>query len=112
MKESVVFYWPPGKEYEGLEKIWRKAKVGERIEKGDTVCIKMHFGELGNTRYIRPILARKIVDLVKEAGGSPFLCDTTTLYRHKRSVLFFPIFGKNQKIQTQTLGYPNIFWGG
>ncbi|HID06277.1 MAG TPA: DUF362 domain-containing protein, partial [Armatimonadetes bacterium] len=50
--------------------------------------VKMHFGEFGNTRYIRPIFARWVVDFVKECGGQPFLTDTTSLYKHHRHTLF------------------------
>jgi uncharacterized Fe-S center protein len=48
------------------------------------VAIKLHFGERGNTAFIRPIFVRQIVDRVKELGGSPFLTDTNTLYAGTR----------------------------
>ncbi|WP_259135219.1 DUF362 domain-containing protein [Methanosalsum natronophilum] len=44
----------------------------------------MHPGEYGNIAYIRPIIVRKIVDLIKEQGGNPFLTDTTVLYKGQR----------------------------
>ncbi len=43
-------------------------------------AIKIHFGERGNTAFIRPLLVRPIVDQVIEAGGKPFLTDSGTLY--------------------------------
>jgi len=61
------------------------AAVGNIIQKNDLVAIKMHFGEKGNTAFIRPILIRYIVDKVNEKGGRPFLTDTNTLYRGERS---------------------------
>ncbi len=57
----------------------------ERIKKRDFVAIKLHFGEAGNTSYVRPVFVRKIVDFIKEAGGSPFLTDANTLYVGTRS---------------------------
>jgi uncharacterized Fe-S center protein len=48
------------------------------------VAIKLHFGEKGNTAFIRPIFIRQIVDHVKELGSSPFLTDTNTLYAGTR----------------------------
>jgi uncharacterized Fe-S center protein len=69
-------------------------KVGELLDKVDlpkrvktkgTVAIKLHFGEQGNTAYVRPIFLRRIVDRVKELGGRPFLTDTNTLYGGTRS---------------------------
>ena len=51
------------------------------VKEGDIVAVKIHPGEYGNTTYIRPVLVRTIVDLVREAGGIPFVTDTTTLYK-------------------------------
>lgn len=48
------------------------------------VAIKLHFGESGNTAFIRPLFIRRIVDRVKELGGTPFLTDTNTLYAGTR----------------------------
>jgi len=44
------------------------------------VAIKLHFGEKGNTAYIRPPFVRQIVDRVKALGAFPFLTDANTLY--------------------------------
>lgn len=44
------------------------------------VAIKLHFGEKGNTAFIRPVFVRPIVGRVKELKASPFLTDTNTLY--------------------------------
>lgn len=48
------------------------------------VAIKMHFGELGNVAFLRPNYAKAVADLVKEAGGMPFLTDCNTLYPGSR----------------------------
>jgi uncharacterized Fe-S center protein len=37
-------------------------------------------GEYGGTAYLRPPIVRRVCDLIKEAGGKPFVTDTTTLY--------------------------------
>jgi len=52
----------------------------EVVSKGDRVAVKLHMGELGNPHYLRPALVRRVVDLVKELGGKPFVTNTTTLY--------------------------------
>lgn len=54
------------------------------VKEGDIVAIKIHPGELGNTTYVRPVIVKTVVDLVKEAGGIPFVTDTTVLYPSKR----------------------------
>jgi len=50
--------------------------LGEIISPGDTVAVKIHFGERYTQYYIRPIYVRKVVDKTKELGGKPFVCDT------------------------------------
>lgn len=47
-------------------------------------AIKIHFGEPGNLSYLRPNFARVIVDLIRQAGGLPFLTDCNTLYVGRR----------------------------
>lgn len=59
-----------------LEKVGLSGKIKER----DMVAIKIHFGEKGNTSYVRPIFVKPITDSVKAAGGKPFLTDANTLY--------------------------------
>lgn len=54
------------------------------VKKGDIVAIKIHPGEYGNTTYMRPVIVRTIVDMVKGVGGIPFITDTTVLYRSHR----------------------------
>lgn len=54
------------------------------IAEGASVAVKVHMGELGNLTYLRPVFVRKVVDMVKTAGGNPFVTDTTTLYQNKR----------------------------
>jgi uncharacterized Fe-S center protein len=63
-----------------LDRIDLKGKIREK----DFVAIKLHFGERGNTAFVRPIFLRKIVDRVKQCQGKPFLTDTNTLYRGMR----------------------------
>ena len=40
----------------------------------------MHFGEPGNLAYIKPPYVARIVKIIKELGGKPFLTDCNTLY--------------------------------
>jgi uncharacterized protein len=49
------------------------------------VALKIHFGEPGNLSYIRPNFVRVVSEIIKEFGGLPFLTDTNTLYKGKRS---------------------------
>lgn len=68
-----------------VEKLFDAAGLPQVIESDDLVAVKLHFGERGNTGYIRPQFLRRIVKRVKEAGGKPFLVDANTLYAGSRS---------------------------
>lgn len=61
-----------------------KLEVGTGLEPNQLVAIKIHFGEKGNSAYIRPIFVRKVVDYIRQSGLKVFLTDTNTLYRGSR----------------------------
>jgi uncharacterized Fe-S center protein len=54
--------------------------IVQRRKKRPLIAVKLHFGEKGNTSFIRPIYVRQVVDRLWEAGGRPFLTDANTLY--------------------------------
>ena len=68
-----------------LEKLLEKVEISSRIKPNRPVAIKLHFGERGNTAFIRPIFLRVIVDKIKKYKALPFLTETTTLYKGSRS---------------------------
>ncbi|MFQ6066586.1 MAG: DUF362 domain-containing protein [bacterium] len=88
MHKSKVFHISPDEPWLKIDRLFTRSGIKNKIKDDDIVAIKLHFGELGNTRYLHPVFARRIVELVKEAGGRPFLTDTTTLYRRARHTLF------------------------
>ncbi len=61
------------------------AGLNQIVHKRDLVAVKLHFGELGNTAYIRPVFFRKIIEIIRKAGGDPFLTDANTVYAGTRS---------------------------
>ncbi len=82
---SKVFYTSlrAGREMSLLTKISilaKEAGLKKILKKNGLTAIKIHFGERGNTAFIRPLLVRPIVDAVIEAGAKPFLTDSGTLY--------------------------------
>ncbi|MBY9021404.1 MAG: hypothetical protein KGD67_10115, partial [Candidatus Lokiarchaeota archaeon] len=56
----------------GLDKIGFKKKV----QKGDNVVIKTHFGALENVRYLRPSYIRFLCDYVKDLGAVPSVAES------------------------------------
>jgi uncharacterized Fe-S center protein len=67
-----------------LQRLMREAGIEEIDMERKFAAIKMHFGEMGNLAYLRPNYARAVAEIVKEAGGYPFLTDCNTLYPGSR----------------------------
>jgi uncharacterized protein len=67
-----------------LNRLLVTAGINDRVKKRDLVAVKLHFGELGNTAFIRPVYIRQIVHSVKSNGAFPFLTDANTLYAGTR----------------------------
>jgi len=68
-----------------LETLIEAAGLDRVVSKRDLTAVKIHFGEMGNAAFIRPLYLRNIVAAVKKAGGVPFLTDANTLYAGTRS---------------------------
>ena len=54
------------------------------VKAGDKAVLKIHFGEQGNTGYVRPAYAAVIAKAVLEARAVPVISDSNTLYRGRR----------------------------
>lgn len=68
-----------------IDHLMEAASPENFLEPSHLVAVKLHFGEPGNSTYIRPIFAARIVSYIQEHGGKPFLTDTNTLYAGGRS---------------------------
>lgn len=55
------------------------------IKPKDMVALKTHFGEAGTTSYVRPLYFKMMGDIIKKRQGIPFLTETQTLYRGRRT---------------------------
>jgi len=90
MPSSVYFL--PVKQKEDPSSLAKKVKslfgesgAGKRLKKGDLIGVKTHFGESSNRTFIYPVCVKAIIDRLLQAGVKPFLTETSTLYRGKRS---------------------------
>ena len=68
-----------------IRRLFSAAGLDGTIRERDLCAIKLHFGERGCDTHVSPVHVRQVVDLVREAGGRPFLTDTATLYSGSRS---------------------------
>ncbi len=55
------------------------------ISKDEKVAVKMHFGEEGNTGFVKPEYVRIVCERIISKRALPFISDTNTLYRARRS---------------------------
>jgi len=90
MTKSKVYFMdlratPKENLYGKLERLLETAEFSKIFSKKDLAAVKLHFGELGNTAYIRPVFLRKIVEIIKKNNANPFLTDANTLYAGTRS---------------------------
>jgi uncharacterized protein len=80
-QSSEVYFFPydRGRAFlRGLKVLF--SKVSDVISAGDSVAVKVHMGEYGGSAYLHSPIVRRACDLIKQAGGKPFVTDTTTLY--------------------------------
>jgi uncharacterized Fe-S center protein len=90
LKEKVFFIKQTDNEddqsvCEKLEKAVIENDLFSFIKAKDMVAVKTHFGEEKTTGYVRPLYFKMMGDRVKEKKGLPFLTETQTLYRGRRT---------------------------
>ena len=92
--------------------VFDAAELDKMIKPNDIVAIKIHCGEWNNTAYLRPVYARALADRVKELGGRPFVCDTTTStyspWGSRSSELDILLTAERNGYTSATLGCPFI----
>ena len=67
-----------------LKRLLQDAGISRIVGKRDLTAVKIHFGERGNTAFIRPVYIGTVVECIKNIGGTPFLTDANTLYAGTR----------------------------
>ncbi|CAH2032409.1 DUF362 domain-containing protein [Trichlorobacter ammonificans] len=70
--------------FDKITKLLTLCGLQQRVTQDDLTAVKIHFGEKGNSAFIRPIFARRVVDELKKLGAKPFLTDSSTLYPGER----------------------------
>jgi len=80
--KQVFFFSYKGEEnaLTGLQRLFDRAAFAGMIPRGEPVAVKLHMGELGNIRHLRPVFVRKVVDIIRSKSGKPFLFDTVANY--------------------------------
>jgi uncharacterized Fe-S center protein len=61
-----------------------KSEISKVFKSGESVAIKMHLGEPGNTKNIQPDFVAKVVKVFDELGIDSFIFDSPTMYEGPR----------------------------
>ncbi len=61
-----------------------RSGLGSIASRGETVAVKMHFGESKETGHVKARFVRRIISWLQHEGMRPFLTDTNTLYKGTR----------------------------
>jgi uncharacterized Fe-S center protein len=91
----------------------QKSHLDRFLKPGDVVAVKMHLGEPGNGRYIRPIFAVLLIDELLKLGVKPFVTDTAVLYKSQRHHAWdYYRVARRNGYTAEVLGCPLIISGG
>ena len=72
-----------------LQKLIKKAGIGDINFEKQFAAIKIHFGEPGNISYLRPNFAKAVVDVIKELGTCATLATTCKWISHNVDLRLF-----------------------
>lgn len=114
---SKVYFYPIEKDkeknIENLKRLFDAVGAGSSIPRNSSVAIKLHFGEPGNTAYLKPHYVKPIVEKIKGSGGKPFLTDANTLYKGGRNDTKTHLeSAKKHGYSQETMGAPIIIADG
>lgn len=62
-----------------IDELFSVAGFNSIVDEEDRVAVKLHFGEYGNFRQVRPTFVARFVRNVKRLGGRPFITDANCL---------------------------------
>ncbi|MCX5710619.1 MAG: DUF362 domain-containing protein [Candidatus Omnitrophica bacterium] len=68
-----------------LKRLLEESRMLDFIRLGSKVAVKMHFGEEGNTGFVKPEYLRVICEKISAKGAKAFAADTNTLYKGRRT---------------------------
>ncbi|OGS36522.1 MAG: hypothetical protein A2293_14255 [Elusimicrobia bacterium RIFOXYB2_FULL_49_7] len=105
---------------EGPERIEKKLKrlltdagFDSLIPEKGLVAVKTHFGEKKSVTHIPPHFFKPISARIKQAGGRPFLTETSTLYKGSRSdALCHTLHALDHGFSVENTGMPIVMADG
>jgi hypothetical protein len=67
-----------------ISKLFDQLKISF-IKENSLLALKIHFGEIGNSAYLKPANVKPLIDKIRKFKALPFLTDANTLYKGTRS---------------------------
>jgi hypothetical protein len=80
MRKAAVFF----SKNKDISKLFDRLKI-LFIKENSLLALKIHFGEIGNSAYLKPANIKPLIEKVKKLKALPFLTDANTLYKGTRS---------------------------
>lgn len=90
------------KDVNSASQLFDAAGLDGLIKPGEPVALKIHFGEPGNTAYLKPAVVNPVRDRITTLGGRPFYTDCNTLYRGRRG------FSQDHRLVAQEHGFDPV----
>jgi uncharacterized Fe-S center protein len=67
-----------------IKSVAEKKGLFSFVSEKDMVAVKTHFGETNLSGYPRPVILKKIGEMIRSRNALPFLTETSTLYKGNR----------------------------
>ena len=119
MKKAIVHFIPvrdgepTASVAEKTARILKAAGFERLLRKGCACAVKTHFGEGNCAGYVKPEVAAEVCRFAKKLGTLPFVTDTNTLYRGRRSnAVDHLLQAEAHGFTTERLGAPVIIADG
>ncbi|MGD8538211.1 MAG: DUF362 domain-containing protein [Candidatus Aminicenantes bacterium] len=116
---STVFFIPASREEsdesiaEKTVKVFQHIGLDKQIEREHFVGLKMHFGEKGNTGFIKPPWLVQLIKKIKKKTSRVYITDTNALYVGNRSNATAHLkLAADHGFTIETLGIPVIIADG
>lgn len=95
-----------------IDELLFAARINSIVDKGDRIAVKLHFGEYGNFREIRPTFVAQIIRSLKKLGGRPFLTDANALGGSRSNAISHIHTALNHGFTAATVNAPTIIADG
>ncbi len=98
---------------DALKELFIKAGFDKIIFKNDLTAIKVHFGEEGNSTFIKAPYITPIVDMVKKQSAKAFVTDSNVLYKSQRdNAVDHILLAHKHGFSLETIGAPIVIADG